>query len=153
LKNERDGSRFFERELFGIGEAVHFGAANELGATSVDHVSEIGKLRTIVVASSQTGGALAAGNAGSEENFLAGFDGGDAEANLLDGAGNIAAGNMRERDGNARDSAAHPEVEMIESAGVDADDDFAGARFGFGNVGVAEDVGAAVVVEKDGFHE
>jgi len=35
---------------------------------------------------------------------------------------------------------------------VNVGDDFAGARFEFGNVGVAEDFRAAVVVEEDGFH-
>ncbi len=41
---------------------------------------------------------------------------------------------------------------MVESAGVDADEDFAGAGFGFGDVSVAEDVGAAVAVKEDDFH-
>src|SRR5262249_6466932 len=131
LKNERDGSSFFEREIFGIGEAVHFGAANELRATAVDHVSEIGELRTIIVASSQPGGALAAGNSGGQENFLAGLDGGDVGANPLDDAGHITTGNVRKRDRNPRESPAYPQVEMIQGAGVDADDDFAQARFEF----------------------
>jgi hypothetical protein len=41
---------------------------------------------------------------------------------------------------------------MVEGASVDGDEDLAEARLGFGDVGVAEDFGWAVVVEEDGFH-
>ena len=46
----------------------------------------------------------------------------------------------------------HPEIEMIERAGVYADEDFARAGFGFWSVGVAEDVGSAVMIEENGLH-
>jgi hypothetical protein len=35
---------------------------------------------------------------------------------------------------------------------VHANEDLAGAGFGLGDVGVAEDVGVTVVVKEDGFH-
>jgi len=152
LENERDGGGLFEGEILGEGEAVNLRAAHELGAAAVDHVTEIGKLRAIVVAAGQASGAFAASDSRSEENLLAWSDGGHSWADFFDGAGDIAAGNVRKRNRNAGEAAADPEVEMVESAGVDADEDFAGAGFGFGDVGVAEDVGAAVAVKEDGFH-
>jgi hypothetical protein len=109
-------------------------------------------LRAIVVAAGQASGAFAASDSRSEENLLAWSDGGHSWAHFFDGAGDIAAGNVRKRNRNAGEAAADPEVEMVESAGVDADEDFAGAGFGFGDVGIAEDVGAAVAVKEDGSH-
>jgi hypothetical protein len=44
---------------------------------------------------------------------LADVDGGDFRADLGDFAGNIAARNVRKRDGNAGEATANPEVEMI----------------------------------------
>lgn len=152
LENEWDGGSFFERKIFGVGEAVGFGTADEFGAPAVNHVAEVGKLRAVIVAAGEAGGALAAGDSRGEENFLAGPDRGDVGADFFDDAGDVAAGNVRKRDRNAGEAAAYPEVEMIEGAGVDAGKDFARAGFGFGDVGVVEDFGAAVVVEKDGFH-
>jgi hypothetical protein len=40
---------------------------------------------------------------------------------------------------------------VIQGAGVDADENFARAEFGFGGVGVVEDFGTAVAIEEDGF--
>jgi len=84
---------------------------------------------------------------------LAGLDGDDARACFFDYAGDVAAGNVRERDWYTGKAAAYPQVEVIERAGVYPDEDFAVTEFGLGNVGVAENVGAAVVVKEDGFHD
>ncbi len=50
-------------------------------------------------------------------------------------------------------AAAHPEVEMIEGAGTNADEDFLAAKLRLGNVGEAENGRVAVMKEDDGFHE
>jgi hypothetical protein len=152
LENERYCSGLLERKIFGIGEAVDLGAADEFGAAAVDQVAEIGELRAVVVAAGEAGGTFAAGDAGSEENFLAGLHGRDVRAGPGDDTGDVAAGNVRERDRDTRDALAYPEIEMVEGAGVHADEDFAGAEFGFGGVGAAEDVWATVVIEENGFH-
>jgi hypothetical protein len=152
LENERNGGSFLEGKILGIGEAVDFGAADKLGAATVDHVAEIGELWTVVVPAGEASRAFAAGDSGSEEDFLAGLGGGDTRVGFFDDPRDVAAGNVRKRDGNAGKPAADPQVEVVERAAADADEDFAGAEFGFGCVGVAEDFGTAVVVEEDGFH-
>jgi len=153
LKNQRDGRGFFKRETFRIGEAIDFGTADKLRAPAVNQVAEIGEPRTVVVVAGKTSSALAAGDSRSEENLLARLDGGNASADLFDDAGDVAAGDMRERNRNAGEPAAHPEVQVVERAGVDADQNFSEAKFGWVYFGVAEDIGAAVAVEEDGFHE
>lgn len=73
-------------------------------------------------------------------------------ADFGDFAGDIAARDMRERNRDARQTSADPEVEMIQRAGVDAHKDVVGAQVGFVDVGVVEDGRVAVLVEEDGFH-
>jgi len=152
LENERDGGGLFERKTLGIGEAVDFGAADQLGTAAIEQVTEVGELRAVIVAAGEASGALAAADPWSQENFLVGPYCGDAGSNFVDDTSDVAARDMRERNGETRNTLAYPKIQMVEGAGVDADESFAEARFGFGDVGVAEDVGSAVVIEKDRFH-
>lgn len=50
-------------------------------------------------------------------------------------------------------AAAHPEVEMIEGTGANADEDFVAAKLGLGDVGVVENGRVTVFLEDDRFHE
>src|SRR5262249_35910365 len=119
------GRRGFDPvEIFRIGEAVYFGAANEFSATAVGNGSKIAELRTLVVVASEASGAMAARDTWSENDFLPDGDAGDTGAELGDFAGDVAAGDMREWNGDAGQAAADPQVEMIERAGADANEDF-----------------------------
>jgi hypothetical protein len=124
-----------------------------LGATAVDHVTKVGVIAAEVVVAGEAGGTFAAGDTGSEDDFLADADSVYFGADFGDFAGDIAAGDVREGNGNAGESAADPEVEVVQAASMDADEDVGGAEVRFVDVGVVEDAGVAVVVEEDGFHE
>jgi len=151
LKDQRDGGGSFEREIFWIGEAVYFWAADEFGAAAVGQVAEICELRALIVISCQTRRAFSTAYSGSQQNFLPGLYRYGIWADFGDDTGDVAAGNVRERKCYAMDSLANPEIQVIQGAGVDADENFARAEFGFGGVGVVEDFGTAVVIEEDGF--
>ena len=71
-------------------------------------------------------------------------------SDLGDFTGNIAAGNVRKGDRHARDAAAHPKIEMIERASLDAHEDFIGADDWVGHVFVFKYVRPAVLLENDG---
>jgi hypothetical protein len=105
-----------------------------------------------IVESREASGAFAAGDSWSEDNFLADFYGGYVPADLRDLAGNVAARNVRQRDGNVGQSAADPEIEMVEGAGAHADEDFVGAKRGNRRVGVLQNFRAAVLLKDDGSH-
>jgi len=152
LKDERDGGGFFEREIFGIRQAVNFGDADEFGAAAVDHVAEVGGLAASVVEAGNASCAFAAADQGSEHYFLTYVNGGDFRANPGDFSCDVAAGNVGKRDGNAGEAAAHPEIEMIEGTGSHADENFAGVRFGFGDIGVSQNFGSPMLAEKDDLH-
>jgi hypothetical protein len=78
---------------------------------------------------------------------------GDFGAYLGNFAGDVAARNVRERDGNARETAANPKVEMIKGTGMDADEDLIVAERRFGNIGVAKDGRVTMLLDDDRFHE
>jgi hypothetical protein len=151
-EDKRDGGSVGPIEIFGIRETVDFGRANVFGATAIDHVTKVGEVAAAIILAGDAGGTFAAGDAGRENDFLADVNGGDFRADLGDFAGNIAARNVRERDGNAGKATANPEVEMIKGAGADADEDFIVAENRFGDVGIAEDGRVTVFVNNDGFH-
>jgi hypothetical protein len=153
LKNEGDGGGFFKREIYGIRQAIHLRGADEFGAAAVNHVAEISELAAAVVEAGNAGGAFATTDTGSEDNFLADADGGDFGADLRDFAGDVAAGNVRERKRNTGQTAANPEVEMIERARFDADEDFVGLDGGLRNVDKFENFRRTVLFENDGFHQ
>ncbi len=152
LEDQRHRSSFLKREIFRIGQAIYFRDTDEFRAATVDHVAEVGELAAAVVQAGDAGCALAASDAGSDNYFLADANGGNFRADLRDFAGDVAAGNVRERNWNARQALADPDVEMVQSAGADADKHFAGANGWIGCVGVLENAGSAVLVKDDGFH-
>jgi hypothetical protein len=151
-ENERDGGGVRPIEAFGIRETVDLGHANILRAATIDHVTEVGEVAAAVILAGDAGGTFATSNAGGENYLLADVDGGDFRADLGNFAGNVATGNVGERDGDAREAAANPEVEMIESAGANAHEDLIVAENRFGNIGIAKDGRVTVFVDDNGFH-
>ena len=152
-ENERDGSSVGPLQILRIGHAVHLRASNVLGAATIQHVAEVGEVAAAVVVAGNASGTFAAGDARSKDNFFADEHGGYFRPDLDDFAGDVAAGNVRQRNGNAGKAAAHPEVQMIEGAGVDAHQDFVIPGVGFGHFGVMKNSGVAVAVEDNRFHE
>jgi hypothetical protein len=153
LKNERHGRGVDPIEIFGIGHAVDIGAADVFGTAAIDHVAEVGEVAATVVVAGETSGTLAAGHAGSKDNFLANMKGVNLGANFGDLAGDVAAGNVWKGNGNTRQAAPDPEVEVVESTGVDANQDFVGAQMRLIHIGVAKNARITMLVEDDGFHE
>lgn len=76
----------------------------------------------------------------------------DVDTEGFDLAGDFAAGDARERDGDGERAGFAPEIEAVEAAGTDADADFVGGRDGIGEVAESQGAGAAVGADLDGFH-
>ena len=75
-----------------------------------------------------------------------------AVAGIEDHARDVAARDMWQRNAHPLDPAPLPQVEMIQRAGVDADDGASGARLRIRRFFVLENVRTAVAVKPDGFH-
>ena len=153
LEDDGNGRGVGPIEVFGIGQAVDFGAADIFGAATINHIAEIGEIAAEIVVAGKASGTFAAGDAGSENDLLANVDSGDFRADFGDFAGDVAAGNVGQGNLEAGETAADPEIEMIEGAGADADQDFVTPELGFGDIGETKNGGISVFLEDDGFHE
>ena len=76
----------------------------------------------------------------------------DVGAEGFDLAGDFAAGDAGERDGNGQRAGFAPEIEAVQTAGADADADLVGGRNGIGQVAEGQRTGTAVGEDLDGFH-
>lgn len=152
LENKGNSRGVGPIEIFRVRHAVQFGAANVFGATAVNHVAEVGEVAAKVVVAREAGGTLTAGDARREDHLLADVHGGDLGTDFGDFAGNITARYVRKRYGNAGKAAPYPEIEVVQGAGVDTDEDFTRAEMRLGNVGIAKNAGITVLLDDDGFH-
>ena len=152
LEDQWDGGGLFDGKIFGIREAIHFGCADEFGAAAIDQITEVGELAAAIVAAGKARGAFAAGNARGEDHSLADAYGSDLGADLGNFACDVATWYMWQRDRNAGDALAYPEIEAIQSASADAHKNFIGAHGRVGSVDIFQDFRAAVLLELDGLH-
>jgi hypothetical protein len=65
----------------------------------------------------------------------------------------IAAGNVGKRDGDIRQPAANPQIEMIQGASAHAHENFVGAWLRAGNIDVLQNFGSAMLTEEDSLHD
>ncbi len=107
----------------------------------------------MVIKASHAGCALATANQWREDNFLADAYCGDIRADVGDFTGDIAAWNMRKWNRNARDTATHPQIEMIQRAGLHANENFIRPDSWLRSVGEFQDVRCAMLVKDNRFHE
>ena len=153
LEDDGNGRGMGPIEVFRIGEAIDFGAADKFSAASIHHAAKIGVIAAEIVIAGKAGGTFATGDAGGEHNFLADVHGANFGADFGDFAGNVGAGDVGQGNLKAGKATAHPEVEMIEGAGTDTDEDFVAAKLRLRNISEAENGGVTVFLEDDGFHE
>ncbi len=99
LEDQWDGRGLFEGEIFGVREAIHFRCANEFGAPTVDHITEVGELAATIIEAGKARGAFAAGQRqGREDHSLADAYGSDLGADLGNFACDVATWYMWQRD-------------------------------------------------------
>ena len=87
---------------------------------------------------------------GRDQHAQSGLEVGDVLADFDDFAGDVAAKDVRQV--NAGQAFAHEEVEVVQRAGADTDEDLIFTWFGIGNVFVGEDFGSTELMNANGFH-
>jgi len=153
LKHNRNSGGMGPIQVFGIGHAIDVRATDIFGAAAIHHVAEVGIVAAAVFIAGKASGTFAASDAGRENHFLADVDGTDFRSDFGDFAGDVAARDVRKGGLETGEAAAHPEVKMIESAGVDTNEDFTTAELRLGDIGVMKNGRVTVFLEDDGFHE
>ena len=152
-ENQRHRRSFREGNIFGLGDHVRFRYGDQFRAPSVPAIAKHGVGRAQVIAAGQALDAMAAGNSGRQDNGIADADARNVRADGGNFAGNIRPGDMRKRKGDARDTAANPNVEMIQGTGSDPHQHVAWTDHWIGDFTIFEDFGPSVTIEGNGLHE
>jgi hypothetical protein len=84
---------------------------------------------------------------------IAGFESRDVSSRFLDDARRVATGDMGHLQVDAREATTGVDVQVVERAGLDIDEDLPSIGFGIGEVAVLQYVGIAVLAELNGLHE
>ncbi len=147
-----------QREGSGLGEGDVIRNRDQVGDRH-GHVVRIAAVRqqtqdvvggAQVVASRAAGVARAAPKTGLQHDARA--DRHRPSTSVRDFTGHVAAGDMRERDPQAFEPAAFPQVEMVECAGVHAHDGASRGRRGIRCLLIPDDRRRTVLMESCGFH-
>ncbi len=149
-ERQGEGSRGDEVDVGRNRDEVLHRHRHELGVPAVGAQAEHVVLDALIVVPGQARRARAASEAGLKHDTPAGRQLGAAGVDDL--ASDVAARDVRKREFDAIETAAFPEIQVIQGAGADAHD--RSARRGRGVRGVleSEDVEAAMLVESDCFH-
>ena len=110
---------FCPTQIFWFRNYVNSRRRHQLGVTTVASITKNVVVATKIIASRQTLKAMPARDARLQHYFIAGMDPGNQLANFAHHAGNVVAENVRQRNLDSRQTAARPDVEMIQSAGFD----------------------------------
>ena len=97
--------------------------------------------------------AFAAGHERREDDFLTDANVGDICADFCDFAGDVASGNVRQRNRHIGQAAAHPEIKMIQRASFDPNEDIIRAQRWLRRVFEFEHARPAVLMKNDCLHE
>src|ERR1019366_5263300 len=130
----RGGGGALEAHVVGDLDGAVLRRGEQFGVAAVDSVAEHGEAAAEVVVAQQTLLALAATLSRGEEDAPARLD---ALAEFASGdnlARDIATQDVRHGKLHARDAGADEEIEMIEGAGADADEDLVGSDVGLRQV-------------------
>ena len=151
-RDERKSRRLLEGQRGWNDNHVSSGHRDELGIAAVGLGPEHAERGAQVIA---PGLALVAGSATQprrDEDFLADLDAFDLAADPFDLPGDVATGNMRQGNLVARYPLPNPDIQMVQRAGLDADEHFVRLDLRLGPVLVLQLLRPAVFVEDNGFH-
>ena len=149
-EDEWDAGGLVEAE--GVGNRDYFGTRhdNEFAIASLDELSADSELAAEAVLAALAELAAIAGTHGCKEYPLAFPEIGYVFANARDNAADVAAEDQRQL--NAGNALADPEVEVVEGAGFHLDKHLVLTQLGFGDVFVLEDLGTAEFMNANRFH-
>src|SRR5208282_21865 len=149
-KHQWNAGSLVEIERIGDRNNIYGGYRQQLAIAAIDAVAEHGVLAALVLQSGNTLGATIAEKHGRKQNALSGFEVSDIFADFDNFAGNVAAEDVRQV--HARETFAHPDVEVVQSAGAHANEYLIFARFGVGDIFVSEDFRTTELMDANGFH-
>src|ERR1017187_4291733 len=152
-KHQRGGGGALEAHVVGDLDGAILRCGEQFGIAAVDGVAEHGEAAAEVVVAQQALLALAATLSRREEDAPARLDALAEFACGNDLASDVAAQDVRHGELHAGDTGADEEVEVIEGAGANADQDLVGFDVGLRHVLVDKHFGIPVLVNAGCLHE
>ena len=152
-ENEGESCCFFPVEVFGFGEQIAGGYDEIIGVTAVTSKAEHGIPGTAVIETANAGFALAATYGGIDRDGCAGLPVQNARADFIDDTDGVGSENDGERKFDTGEAFSGPDIEMIDSHGVDPDSHFTGSGFGIGEFSNFQDFRTTVFMDLDGTHD
>jgi hypothetical protein len=149
-EDQRHACGLVEAESLGNRDDVCRRYGDQFTVASGDPISEDGKFRAQILAARDTLLAVIAEVHRGEQNALGGEESGDVFSDFHDLAGDVAAGDVWQLD--PREPLADPQVEMVQGASLDANEDLVLARFRIWNFFVVQNFGTTKFVNDGGFH-
>ena len=101
---------------------------------------------------SETGRAVTACDPGSEDNFLTDVNVMNVVADFHHFTGDVAARNVRKRNGIVRKPVADPKVQMVQRTRVHADQNFVWMNMRLVDIRVVQHTWITMLVKDNGFH-
>ena len=144
------GGGLHKTERVGNGKYTRARNGNQLAVSAFGIVPEHGELRTEILASAVALLAVATIKHGREQDTSTYFEVGDVLATIGDFTCDIAAEYVRQL--YPGKPFAHPEIEMVECAGANANEDMIFAQLGIGRVFVLQDFWTTKLVNANSFH-
>ncbi len=149
-ENERHGSGIDKGEGIRNRDDVDSWHGDQFAVPSLGVVAEYRELGTEILASAVALLAMTAEQHGRQQHARANFQIGYVFATLRYFASNVASEGVRQLD--AGKSFANPQVEVVESAGANADEDVVFAQDWIGDLFVPEDFRSTEFMHANGFH-
>ncbi len=151
-EHEWNSRRLFKGKLAGNRQHIHGRRFHIFGATPVVHLPEEGVLAAEIIPAGETLLARAVGDARLQQNLSAYLGARHRFADLRDLASDVASGNVRQRNRHAGNAPAQPQIEVVQRAGTDADQNFVRAHLRLRRVGVTQHFRPAVLGINDRLH-
>src|ERR1035437_10109864 len=151
-KHQRGGGGTLEAQVVGDLDGAVLRGGEQFGIAAVDGVAEHGEAAAEVVVAQEALLTLAATLPGRKQHAPARLDALAEFAGLDDFARDIAAQDVRHGEPHARNAGADEEVQMVERAGADTDEDLVGLDSGLGRFFVDQHFGTAVLVDAGCLH-
>ncbi len=129
---------------------VHRGNGDQLTISAVHAIAQHGEFRALVLKSGDALGAVIAEMHGRQQYSLPRLEAGDVLADFDDLSCDVRPQNVRQ--GHSGQTFADPEIDMVQGAGLDADQNLVLARLGIGHIFVAQNFRTTEFMDADGFH-
>ena len=149
-EHQRQAGGLVEVQTVRNRDHIHGRHGDQLAIPAIDAIAQDGELRAQVLQSGDALGAVIAEMHRRQQYPLPGLEAGDVLADLGNLSGNVRAQDVRQL--HSGQTFADPQIDVVQGAGFDPDENLVPARLGIGHIFVAQNFRTTEFMDADGFH-